>query len=33
MVRTWFQNGMPESAEQMANLAEKLMTNSIRDLS
>ena len=32
MVRSWFIKGMPESAEQMAALAEKLMTNCVRDL-
>lgn len=33
LVRSWFNKGMPESAEQMAALAEKLMTNCIKDLS
>ena len=32
LVRSWFNKGMPESSEQMAALAEKLMTNCIRDL-
>ena len=33
MLRRWFENGMQESPERMAELAEKLMTNSIMDLS
>ncbi len=32
MLRTWFNKGMPESAEQMAGLTDKLMTNCTRDL-
>ena len=32
-VRSWFNKGMPESAEQMADLTEKLMTSCIKNLS
>ena len=33
MLRKWFDNGMPESPARMAELAEKMMTNCIKNLS
>ena len=33
LLRRWFDNGMPESPEHMAQLAEKMMTNCIKGLS